>query len=347
LHGGSNESFCDRTGLRAVRAPSTRALGAAVAALSLVAVALLATRPRPETVRTSDLDRPRPPRTPTSYAGPDPVVGAAGDIACDPRNRFFGRNPPDPANCRDAATAAILTRERVDAVLALGDVQYESARLEEFQRSYENTWGRLKDKTYPTLGNHEYYVAGAPGYFEYFGDVAGQPRQGYYSFDLGTWHLIALNSNCNEVACFPDSDQEKFLRADLAATSNRCVLAFWHHPRFSSGPEGEEQSVAPLWQALYDADADVVVNGHNHHYERFAPQDPEGTADPARGIRQFVVGTGGDSLQNFVRTERNSEVRITDTFGVLLLKLRPSGYDWVFVPTNPGAPGDRGSADCH
>jgi hypothetical protein len=327
-----------------VRASSTRVLGVAVVLLSLLAGGLWLVRPRPDITSVTETGRTR---TTTTYVGPDPVIGAAGDIACDPRNRFFGRNPPDPANCQDAATAAILLRENVAAVLALGDVQYESATTEEFRQSYDHTWGRLNDRTYPVTGNHEYYVAGAPGYFSYFGDVAGRPDESYYSFDVGTWHLIALNSNCNDVDCFEGSDQEEFLRADLAASGSRCVLAFWHHPRFSSGPEGEELSVAPLWNALYEANADVVLNGHNHHYERFAPQDPDGTTDPSRGIREFVVGTGGDSLQNFVRTERNSEVRIAATFGVLLLKLKPAGYDWVFSPTTTGGQTDSGSATCH
>jgi hypothetical protein len=330
--------------IRGVDAPTTRLVGAAVAVLSLVAAGLWVVLPRPDEPAT-DAGAPR--RSTTSYAGPDPVIGAAGDIACDPTNRFFGRNPPDPANCRDEATAAVLTRERVSAVLALGDVQYERATLEEFRRSYDRSWGRLKDRTYPVPGNHEYAIAGAPGYFEYFGRAAGRPDEGYYSFDIGAWHLIALNSNCSEIGCFEGSPQERFLRADLEATSNRCVLAFWHDPRFSSGPEGEEPSVEPLWRALYEAGAEVVLTGHNHHYERFAPLDPEGALDVRRGLRQFVVGTGGDSLQGFVRTQPNSEVRIADTFGVLLLELEPAGYEWRFVPTTAGGESDSGRAACH
>jgi hypothetical protein len=331
-----------------VQPPSTRALSGAVVALSLLATALWIVRqPEGRAGEGPETTRPRPTTTTTLYTGPDPVVGAAGDIACDPRNRFFGANPPVEGNCHDAATSEILLRENVTAVLALGDNQYENATLEEFRLSYERTWGRVKDRTHPVAGNHEYNVPGAPGYYAYFGEAAGRRGRGYYSFDLGTWHLVALNSNCDEVRCFEGSDQEKFLRADLAGTDSPCVLAFWHEPRFSSGPEGEDRSVEPLWEALYEAGADVVLNGDNHHYERFAPQDPNGVADPVRGIREFVVGTGGDSLQSFPRVERNSEVRIADTFGVLLLKLKPGGYDWLFVPETPGSPSDSGSGTCH
>jgi hypothetical protein len=323
---------------RPARTPTTRLLGGALVVLSVLAASLWIVGGRP---RSDGAGRP------ATYTGPDPVVGAAGDIACDPESRFFGRTPPDRAHCQDSTTAAVLARERVTAVLALGDIQYESATLDEFRRSYDRTWGALKDRTYPVLGNHEYRERGAPGYFAYFGEVAGRPGEGYYSFDVGAWHLIALNSNCNDVACFEGSEQERFLRSDLAANRHRCVLAFWHQPRFSSGPEGEEPSVAPFWDALYDAGADVVLNGHNHHYERFAPQNPASRLDPRRGIREFVVGTGGDSLQRFIRTQRNSEVRIAATFGVLLLELKPAGYEWTFVPTEADGGRDSGRATCH
>lgn len=318
------------------------ALVATVSILSMVAALLWVVIPHgdpPATVVSN--------RGAATYTGPDRLIGAAGDIACDPANRFFGVRPPVAGNCHADATAALLKRADVDRVLALGDNQYEAATLAEYRASYARSWGPLKSITYPVTGNHEYYTRGASGYFQYFGEVAGKPKQGWYSFDVGAWHLVALNSNCNDVDCFAGSDQEKWLRADLKANPTKCTLAFWHAPLFSSGPEGANRSVRPLWDALYAAGVDVVLNGHNHNYERFAPQNPAGGRDPTRGIREFVVGTGGDNLQGFPSSHPNSEVRIRDTFGVLLMRLKADGYDWSFTPELPDGQTDVGSAVCH
>ena len=320
------------------------ALVATVSVLSLVAALLWVVIPHGDPSPTVVSERGA---ASGPYTGPDRLIGAAGDIACDPKNRFFGKDPPVAGNCHAEATAALLKRANVERVLALGDNQYEAATLADYRASYARSWGTLKSITYPVAGNHEYYTRGADGYFHYFGKVAGKPKQGWYSFDIGAWHLVALNSNCNDVDCFAGSDQEKWLRDDLRAHPTKCTLAFWHAPLFSSGPEGEKRSVRPLWNALYAAGVDVVLNGHNHNYERFAPQNPSGGRDPTRGIREFVVGTGGDNLQGFPNPVPNSEVRIRDTFGVLLMRLKANGYDWNFTPERPDGQSDVGSASCH
>ena len=232
-------------------------------------------------------------------------------------------------------------------VLTLGDHQYEDGLYPEFvgAGAYDDTWGRKKSITKPVPGNHDYHVAGAPAYFRYFGAAAGEPSKGYYSFDLGSWHLVALNSEISHSATSP---QVTWLKRDLAATRKRCILAYWHKPRFSSGRiHGGSSSPAPLWDALYAVRADVVLNGHEHLYERFAPQNPRGQADP-NGIREFVVGTGGANRYAFSSTiEPNSVVRDSTTFGVLRLTLRASSYHWRFVPEAGAKFADSGSATCH
>jgi uncharacterized repeat protein (TIGR01451 family) len=206
----------------------------------------------------------------------------------------------------------------------------------------------VKPLIHPAVGNHEYLTAGAAGYFQYFGAAAGDPTQGYYSFDIGSWHLIALNSNCSKVGgCGPGSPQETWLRRDLEAHPADCTLAYWHHPRFSSGEHGSFVSTQPLWQALYDAGTELVLSGHDHDYERFAPQTAAGVADAGRGIRQFVVGTGGRNRYALGPAIANSEARDATTFGVLELTLHPAGYDWRFVPEAGGGFADAGSASCH
>jgi hypothetical protein len=273
-------------------------------------------------------------------ASPDPVVAAAGDIACRPGD------PVTPTSCRQEATSDLLVDLDPTGVLALGDLQYERALRANFLRTYDHTWGRLKAVTHPVPGNHEDATGGA-GYYRYFGPAAGDPAKGWYSFDIGTWHLVALNSNCQRAGgCGPGSPQERWLRADLAAHPTRCTLAFWHHPRFSSGRHAGDRDYDAFWRALHHAGAEVVLNAHDHHYERFAPQSPRGKLDPARGIREFVVGTGGKSLERFGRVRANSEVRNADTFGVLVLTLHPGGYEWRFVGERGGGFEDRGSGSC-
>jgi hypothetical protein len=239
--------------------------------------------------------------------------------------------------------------------LTLGDNAYEDGTAADFRECYDPSWGKYKARTKPAPGNHDYSggeagVGSAKGYFGYFRKAAGYPSKGYYSYNLGRWHLLSLNSNCAEVGhCVSSSLQMRWLKANLAANSNkRCTLAYFHHPRFSSGVEhGSIEEVKPLWDALYAAGVDVVLNGHEHNYERFAEQDPNGRADPQRGIREFVVGTGGESHYPIFEPIANSEVHNDHTYGVLKLTLHPKGYEWRFVPAGGGTFTDSGSARCH
>ena len=209
-------------------------------------------------------------------------------------------------------------------------------------------WGRHRARIRPAVGNHEYYTADAAPYYRYFGAAAGDPARGYYSYDLGAWHVVALNSNCAAVGgCGAGSPQDRWLAADLAASRARCTLAYWHHPLFTSGTHGPTAEVRPLYQRLYDADADLVLTGHEHDYERFAPMDAMGNANAARGIREFVVGTGGVELRWFPGVAANSEVSDVATHGVLRLVLRATGYAWRFVPVAGEAFTDSGVGACH
>ncbi|HME13680.1 MAG TPA: metallophosphoesterase, partial [Candidatus Acidoferrum sp.] len=257
----------------------------------------------------------------------------------------------DIADCSDlsgAEATAKLLEQNPGTVMAVGDLAYPDGNKENFA-CYDKTWGRVKSRTRPAAGNHEFHSTGATFYFQYFGPAAGDPKDGYYSYELGTWHIIVLNSECAEVAgCNAGSRQEKWLRADLAAHPTACTLAYWHKPLFSSGDKhGNDPEIQPLWQALYEANADVVVNGHDHDYERFAPQDPDAKPDPKRGIREFVAGTGGKNHRPFGAPKPNSEVRNADAFGVLRLTLKPGGYDWQFIPEPGKAFTDSGSGVCH
>jgi 3',5'-cyclic AMP phosphodiesterase CpdA len=257
----------------------------------------------------------------------------------------------DIASCAsdgDEQTAALLDT-LPGTVLTLGDTAYDHGSADEFTRCYLPSWGRFRDRTYPAPGNHDYQTAAASGYYEFFGPRAGQPGKGWYSFDRGRWHLVALNSNCEEVGgCEPGSEQERWLRADLAAHPARCTLAFWHHPRFSSGTtHGSDLAVGGLWLALYEAGAEVVLVGHEHNYERFAPLDPLGEVDQARGVREFVVGTGGKSHYPFGSPLPGSEARNSDSFGLLQLQLRRTGYTWRFMPVQGGSFQDSGTGSCH
>jgi hypothetical protein len=267
-------------------------------------------------------------------AAPPATLVAAGDVAaCDSDG--------------DEATAALV--ERIPGTVAvLGDAVYERGTTQEFASCYAPSWGRFKARTRPAVGNHEYLTTGAAGYFAYFGAAAGRPGRGYYAYDLGSWRIFVLNSNCGAAhGCAPGGRQVRWLRAALRAGRTRCALAYWHHPRFSSGPHGDSPAVAPFWSALYAAGADVVLAGHDHDYERFAPLTPSGRVDRRRGIRQFVVGTGGRSHYPFVRRAPGSQVRDARTFGVLRLTLRPAGYSWSFVPVAGRTFTDVGSARCH
>jgi hypothetical protein len=275
------------------------------------------------------------------------VVGAAGDIGCPPGSRSFNRGAGTGNRCGQGATARVLAVASPAAVLPLGDTQYASGTLRAYAKSYGPSWGRFDLIAHPVPGDEEYEAPGARGYYDYFGPSAGAAGTGYYSFDVGAWHLIALNSECDTVACGAGSAQEAWLRADLAAHPTRCTLAYWHRPRFTSGPASQATDADAFWRDLYAAGAELVLGGHNHNYERFAPQTPDHKPDPITGIRQFVAGTGGESLDPFGADVRpNSEVRIAGVFGVLLLTLGLDGYDWRFVSIS-GAVLDSGSAPCH
>lgn len=257
----------------------------------------------------------------------------------------------DIADCTDLSGAEAtvkLLEANPGTVMALGDLAYPNGAPEDF-KCYDRTWGRVKDRTRPAVGNHEFHSNGASYYFQYFGAVAGDPKTGYYSYDLGTWHVVVLNSECKEIGgCEAGSPEEKWLRADLAAHPAGCTLAYFHKPRFSSGlNHGNDPEVRAFWQALYDFNAELVLNGHDHDYERFAPQDPNGNADPKRGIREFVVGTGGKNHREFGVHRPNSEMRDNTAFGVLKLTLKTTGYDWKFIPEAGKRFTDSGSGICH
>jgi hypothetical protein len=257
------------------------------------------------------------------------VVAIAGDIAGD--------------GTGDTATALLLDALGPNAVLTAGDNAYDDGSSAQYTQYYEPTWGRHKAKTYPTPGNHEYQTAGASGYFGYFGSRAGTSGQGYYSYDLGAWHMIALNS---EISHGTSSAQLSWLRSDLAASSARCVLAYWHKPRFTAGNYSDMSEYQPFWDALYAANADVVINGHDHNYQRYVPLNPSGARDDARGLREFVVGTGGRSHYS-IRADSRREAADGGTYGVLGLTLRATGYDWRFVAEAGKTFTDSGSAACH
>jgi hypothetical protein len=272
----------------------------------------------------------------------DAVLAAAGDIGdCTSLND-------------DEATAALLADMPGATVAALGDNAYPDGSASDYQNCYDPSWGAYKyfgdgsPRTRPTAGNHDYHTAGASGYFDYFGAAAGDRTKGYYSYDLGSWHVVVLNSNCTEIGgCSGKSPQVQWLKSDLAAHPSACTLAYWHAPRFSSSQTGTP--FGPFWNTLYKAKAEVVLNSHKHNYERFAEQTPGGVAAPGQGIREFVVGTGGgESLYPFKATMRaNSEVGNASTLGVLKLTLHADSYDWQFVPVAGQSFTDSGTTNCH
>jgi hypothetical protein len=281
------------------------------------------------------------------------TVDAVGDIACDPANPDFHGGQGDAKFCQEKATSDLVAPTHPDGVLVLGDNQYENATLAAFQQSYDPTWGRYKSITYPVLGNHEYQTPGATGYFAYFGGLARNPNGGYYSFNLGGWHFIALNSECTNprpVDCSVGSPQETWLLSDLAANRSLCTLAYWHEPRFTSGRNLNHPALQAFWDDLYAFGAEAVLNGHDHIYERFAPQNPAQQADP-NGIREFIVGDGGNNHQpSYGTIQPNSQVRDNTTYGVMKLTLRSDGYDWQFIPDTQAGNGkftDQGTGTCH
>lgn len=268
-------------------------------------------------------------------SGDDPVLIGAGDIA-------------DCTEISGAEATAKLLEANPGTVMAIGDLAYPDGTKENFT-CYDKTWGRAKFRTRPAVGNHEFHSTSATFYFQYFGSVAGDFKDGFYSYNLGSWHIIVLNSECAEVGgCSAGSREEKWLRTDLASHPAACTLTYLHKPLFSSGAKhGNDPELQPFFQALYDAHADIVVAGHDHDYERFALQSPTGAADPKLGIREFVAGTGGKSHRPFAEPRPNSEIRDDTAFGVLKFVLHPTGYDWVFIPEAGKTFTDSGSGQCH
>jgi Calcineurin-like phosphoesterase len=268
---------------------------------------------------------------PTTAAG-DPVITAAGDIA----------QAGEPSAQQQQTARLVLSIDPTSA-LTLGDNQYPDGELADFMASFDPTWGRFKSITRPVPGNHDYHTEAADGYFDYFGPRAHRSNGGYYSFDLGAWHLVAVNSGPGSIS----DEQLAWIRRDLRRSDATCELAYWHHPRWSSGTtHGSDEDMADLWRVLFRQGVDVVLNGHEHNYERFALLSPSGRLAPRTGIREFVVGTGGADSYPFGDPIPGSQKRITDVFGVLRMTLHNDGYSWAFVGAN-GTVQDHGRHGCH
>ena len=303
-----------------------------------------------------------------------PVVGLLltslswGGGASQAGSQSAGSAKPDPAGetavligagdivgCKDPqgalATAKLIDRNP-GMVFAVGDLVYDAVTLPQFQNCYGAAWGKFKERTKPALGNHEYRERSAAPYFQYWGEQAGPAGKGYYSYDLGAWHVVVLNTNCAAQGlggCADGSPQETWLRQDLREHRDACIVAYGHHALFSSGvfrAHAVHPELKRLWEDLYAAHADLILAGHEHSYERFAPQDPEGRADPQHGIREIVVGTGGRSHDPLGMPLANSEVQNTDTYGVLKLTLSPHGYAWEFIPEEGKSFRDSGVGVC-
>lgn len=305
-----------------------------------------------------ELPAAQPPSLETPLLEPgegDVVLAAAGDIAdCESMGGAYIATAK--------ATATLLRKSPEATVITPGDLAYQNGTQQEFAECYhgKTEWGKLKERTRPAPGNHDYGIYGGSNnldaYFKYFGASAGPNGKGFYSFDLGAWHIVSLNSMADRVSSAPSmAEQLRWLEDDLSRTEKRCILAFWHHPLFSSGPHGHSdrdpgKKTEPLWQALYKHGADVIVTGHDHHYERFARQTPKGKADE-NGILQFVVGTGGAELRRIRGAKPNSEKVLDQNLrdhGALFLILGSAGYHWRFIRTD-GSIGDQSTERqaCH
>jgi acid phosphatase type 7 len=274
----------------------------------------------------------------SSTSASDPVILAAGDIA-----RCGAAGTPK--------TAALIKKYPSAIVLPLGDNAYETGTLAEYQTCYNPTWGAFLNRTKPVPGNHDFLTPGGSGYYQYFGAAAGTPGKGYYSYNLGSWHLIALNSSCGDAGgCGSGSAQERWLKADLTANKNRCVLAYWHQPYYTTpatGGTGPSPAMGAIWTDLFNAGAEVVLSGHIHAYERFAPQNASGGMDAARGVVQFVVGTGGSNFTPLLTPFAPNTLAEQDTsFGVLKLTLHAASYTYQFLPVS-GKYTDTGTVNCH
>jgi len=282
-----------------------------------------------------------------------PFLAGAGDIA-----KCGGRLKNAEATAKLLDELFPPGEEANGVIFTLGDNVYPSGTREEFAECYEPTWGRHKERTRPTLGNHDYRTERGAPYFEYFGENAGDPGKGYYSYELGEWRILALNTLCDEdeIGCGPGSPQYEWLKQELEENPAACTAAYGHHPRFSSGKHGSEEAIAPLFELLYDYGVDVYLAGHEHNYERFGPVDPQGRLDPERGVRQFIVGAGGRELRSLSGfggllggSDRlpASEAIDNTSYGILKLTLYPDSYEWEFLPIEGHSFRDSGSAECH
>lgn len=276
---------------------------------------------------------------PTAAQTESVVLIGAGDIAYCPRG--YWRTVPADKTAK--IIESVLNANSNAAAFTLGDNAYPNGSAADYADCYDPTWGRFKARTYPSAGNHEYGTRGAAGYFSYFGAVSAPQQDGYYSFDYGAWHIVVLNSSIRAGA---GSAQEVWLRSDLAANSQVCTAALLHHPLFSSGYHGSNPQVVDLWNALYEANADVVLSGHDHHYQRFKPRAPNGNIDPQRGLKLFVVGTGGGPLYPAFSLDPANEALRSNVWGVLKLTLFATAYTWQFIDVD-GAVLDSGSGVCH
>ncbi len=286
-------------------------------------------------------------------------AGTANVCAKSTDVTFIGAG--DIADCQskgDEATAklveGVLATTPTATVFTLGDNAYNLGTALEFRLCYEPTWGKFKKQTLPTAGNHDYsipslpFIGKAAGYYGYFGAAAGDKTKGYYSYDIGSWHIVALNSNCGDIGgCDENSEQGKWLKADLAGSTAKCTAALWHHPRFNIGKHGDNTSMQPFWKLLSEANADVTLVGHDHNYQRWAPLDVDGKVDAAKGIRQFLVGTGGRDFYAFEKDDPRVEAKEADTFGVIQFTLKANGYDWKFLAEDGKTFTDVGTGSCH
>lgn len=281
-----------------------------------------------------------PTRTISPTSTPAVLVGA-GDIAT------CGDIPESQGDEKTVAIIESVLREYPHAaVFTAGDNAYGEGTRAQFKNCFGPTWGKFKDRIHPAIGNHEYLTDQGAPYFEYFGEAAGAPGEGFYSYDLGDWHILVMNSNCDYIACGPNSRQVAWMTEDLKANPTQCSLAVWHHPRFSSGLAGDSGIINPFWRTAIDLGVDVIVSGHDHDYERFDPMDALGNADP-NGARLFVVGAGGGELRGWGEIKPNSVVRYNGDHGVISFVLYPNRYEWTFHPAEDLALTDSGSADCH
>ena len=274
-----------------------------------------------------------------SVGSRETTLAAAGDIVCDPTTS------PTATTCQYAATAALVASAHVDRVLALGDLQYTNGALASFQSAYDPVWGVFKGSTLPVPGNHEYVTSGAAGYYDYWGAQAGDRTQGWYATRMGSWLILSLNSNCASIGgCGRTSPQGLWLESQLQSSTATCQLAYWHHPRFSSGQHGDSAEVQPLWEILQEHQAELVLAGHDHDFERFEPMLADGTLSSA-GIPSYVIGTGGVELRDFAAVRAGSAVRIKK-FGIGVIDLYTNGWSAEFRATDGTTSSDGVPHEC-